>query len=277
MGTIVVTGASTGIGRACAERLARDGHAVIAGVRKEADAEALRAAHPAIEPAIVDVTKPEQVAALGARIDGLPLHGLVNNAGMGVGGPLEFVALGELRRQFEVNVVGQVAVTQALLEALRRARGRVVFMGSVGGRVPAPFLGPYQGSKGAIRQLAGSLRQELRPWGVHVALIEPGAVSTPIWSKAGGEFDATMAAMPERGRELYGRRLGRIPELLRKQDAAGVPPAAVAAAVAHALTAGRPRAIYTVGRDARAQKALQALLPTPAFDALVRRLSGLGG
>lgn len=276
MGTIVVTGASTGIGRACAERLARDGHTVIAGVRKESDAEALRAAHASIEPAIVDVTDAGQVAALGARVGEQPLHGLVNNAGMGVGGPLEFVPLDELRRQLEVNVVGQVAVTQALLEALRRGRGRVVFIGSVGGRVPGPFLGPYQASKAAVRQLAGALRQELRPWDMHVALIEPGAVSTPIWSKAGAEYDGTMDAMPPRGRELYGKRLEKIPGLLRRQDAAGVPPDDVAAAVAHALTASRPRAVYTVGRDARMQKALQALLPTPAFDALVRRVSGLG-
>lgn len=276
MGTIVVTGASTGIGRACAERLARDGHTVIAGVRKESDAEALRAAQPTIEPAIVDVTSAEQIAALGARFDGQPLAGLVNNAGMGVGGPLEFVPLDELRRQLEVNVVGQIAVTQALLEPLRRGRGRVVFIGSVGGRVPGPFLGPYQASKGAVRQLAGTLRQEVRPWGMQVALIEPGAVSTPIWTKADAEFDVTMDAMPPRARELYGKRLAQIPGLLRKQDAAGVPPDDVAAAVAHALTASRPRAVYTVGRDARIQKALQAMLPTPVFDALIRRASGLG-
>jgi NAD(P)-dependent dehydrogenase (short-subunit alcohol dehydrogenase family) len=276
MGTIVVTGASTGIGRACAERLARDGHSVIAGVRREADAEALRATHAAIEPAIVDVTDAAQVAALGRRIGEQPLHGLVNNAGVGVGGPLEFVPLDDVRRQLEVNLVGQLAVTQALLEALRRGRGRIVFIGSVGGRVPSPFLGPYQASKGAVRQLSGTLRQELHPSGVRVALVEPGAVSTPIWRKADAEYDATIAALPERARELYGKRLARIPELLRKQDAAGVPPEQVAEAVAHALTAGRPRAVYTVGRDARAQKALQALLPTPAFDALVRRLSGLG-
>jgi NAD(P)-dependent dehydrogenase (short-subunit alcohol dehydrogenase family) len=275
MARIVVTGASTGIGRACAERLARDGHAVIAGVRKDADAEALRAAHLNIEPAMLDVTDAAQVAALAERVGEEPLHGLVNNAGIGVGGPLEFVPLDELRRQMEVNLVGPVAVTQALLEALRRARGRIVFIGSVGGRVPGPFLGPYQASKGAVRQIAGALRQELHPWGMHVALVEPGAVATPIWRKAGGEYEATVAALPERARELYGERLARIPELLRRQDAAGVPPEQVAAAVAHALTASRPRAVYTVGRDAHAQKALQALLPAPAFDALVRRVSGL--
>jgi NAD(P)-dependent dehydrogenase (short-subunit alcohol dehydrogenase family) len=275
MATIVVTGASTGIGRACAQRLAGDGHSVLAGVRKEADGEALRALHPGIEPVIVDVTSAEQVAGLALRVGDGALAGLVNNAGVGVGGPLEFVPLDELRRQFEVNLYGQLAVTQALLEALRRGRGRIVNIGSVGGRVPTPFVGPYVASKGAVRQLSGSLRHELRPWGIHVALVEPGAVSTPIWEKAGGEFDGTLAAMPERARELYGERLARIPALLRKQDAAGVPPEQVAAAVAHALGARRPRAVYTVGREARLSKAMQALLPAPAFDALVRRSMGL--
>jgi NAD(P)-dependent dehydrogenase (short-subunit alcohol dehydrogenase family) len=275
MGTIVITGASTGIGRACALRMASEGHAVLAGVRKEADGEALHALAPRIDPVIVDVTDAAQVAALAQRVGDSPLAGLVNNAGIGLGGPVEFLALDELRRQFEVNLFGLVAVTQALLEGLRRGRGRIVNIGSVGGRVPTPFIGPYVASKGAVRQLSGSLRHELRPWGIQVSLVEPGTIATPIWEKADGQVEDALGDLPPRARELYGERLAKLPALLRKQADAGIPPERVADAVAHALTARRPRAVYTVGRDAVAMKALQALLPAPAFDALVRRSTGL--
>jgi NAD(P)-dependent dehydrogenase (short-subunit alcohol dehydrogenase family) len=274
MGTIVITGASTGIGRACALRMAGEGHAVLAGVRKEADGEALRALAPRIDPVIVDVTDAAQVAALGQRVGDSPLAGLVNNAGIGLGGPIEFLALDELRRQFEVNLFGLVAVTQALLEGLRRGRGRIVNIGSVGGRVPTPFIGPYVASKGAVRQLSGSLRHELRPWGIQVSLVEPGTIATPIWEKADGQAADALGGLAPRASELYGERLAKLPALLRKQADAGIPPERVADAVAHALTARRPRAVYTVGRDAVAMKALHALLPVPAFDALVRRSMG---
>ena len=190
-GAVVVTGSSTGIGRACALGLDRAGFAVYAGVRKAEDGDALRAAAPRLEPLIVDVTDGEAIAAAAERVreaTGGRLAGLVNNAGVAVAAPVEGVALDELRRQLEVNVVGQVAVTQAFLAMIRAARGRIVFMSSIGGRNALPFVSPYNASKHAIEAIGDSLRQEMRPFGVEVSIIEPGSVATPIWDKstAGG-------------------------------------------------------------------------------------------
>ena len=206
-GTVVITGASTGIGRATTLRLARAGFDVLAGVRREEDGAALRAEDGRIEPVLVDVTDGGQVAALAQRVGGAPLAGLVNNAGIAVAGPLEGVPLDEIRRQYEVNVFGLLAVTQALLEPIRTGRGRIVNVGSIGGRINTPFVGPYSSSKAAVRSLSASLRRELRPWGIQVALVEPGALDTPIWRKGEEGAQATIAALPERVRTLYARPL----------------------------------------------------------------------
>jgi NAD(P)-dependent dehydrogenase (short-subunit alcohol dehydrogenase family) len=276
-GGVVITGASTGIGRACALHLDRLGFDVFAGVRRDADAERLRAdASGHLRPLSIDVTDSESIAAAAREVDGAlaggGIVGLVNNAGVAIGGPLEFIDLAELRRQLEINVVGAVAVTQAFLPALRRRTGRVVNIGSVGGRVASPFIGPYVASKGAIAQLTSSLRQELRPWGMWAAVIEPGSVATPIWEKGNASADETMEALPEEGRRLYGSRLEKMPRVIEKTAERAIPPERVAEAVAHALTSGRPKARYLVGRDAQAQVALQRALPTRRFDALVARL-----
>src|SRR5688500_10451554 len=175
MPTVVVTGASSGIGEAPARMLAQRGLDVLAGVRKDADAERVGGLHDRVEAVKVDVADEASVAALAERVGDAGLAGLVNNAGISVSGPLEFVPLEEWRRQLEVNVIGQVAVTQALLPALRRARGRIVNIGSVGGRVAIPLLSPYNASKFALEGITDSLRRELRPLGVHVAIVEPGA------------------------------------------------------------------------------------------------------
>lgn len=273
-GLVVVTGASTGIGRAVAVDLQQHGFEVLAGVRRHEDGEALRDLAP-VEPFLLDVTDPAQVAALAQRVGDGPLAGLVNNAGVSVSGPLEFLPLDELRRQLEVNLVGQVAVTQPLVEALRRGRGRVVFTGSVSGRVAFPFLGPYAASKSGIGSIAESLRGELRPWGVHVALIEPGAIATEIWRKGPEGIAATAAALGSRGQELYGPAVGRVDEISARISRTAIPPERVAERVRHALTSRRPRARYLIGRDAQGQVLGRRLLGHRLFDRVVAKQMGL--
>jgi NAD(P)-dependent dehydrogenase (short-subunit alcohol dehydrogenase family) len=270
-GTVVITGASTGIGRATALRLARAGFAVLAGVRRAEDGAALRAQDGRIEPALVDVTDAGQIAALAARVGGGPLAGLVNNAGIAVAGPLEGVPLELVRRQYEVNVFGLLAVTQALLDPIRAGHGRIVNIGSIGGRINTPFVGPYSSSKAAVRSLSAALRRELRPWDIHVALVEPGALDTPIWRKGEEGAQETIDALPERVRTLYARPLGALVAATRKIRANASSPDDAAQAIEHALTAERPKAVYTVGREARIQGALHNVLPTRIFDALVAR------
>jgi NAD(P)-dependent dehydrogenase (short-subunit alcohol dehydrogenase family) len=274
-GTIVITGASSGIGRVTALRLASGGFTVLAGVRREQDAAALRKAEARLEPVIVDVTDTGQVGALAERVGPAPLAGLVNNAGIAVPGPLEGVPLGEFRRQYEVNVVGLLAVTQALLGPLRAGRGRIVNIGSIGGRTDTPFIGPYSSSKATVRSLSAILRRELRPWGIHVALLEPGALDTPIWSKGEESAEETIGALPERVRLLYARQLQALRAVARKSAQGASPPEEAAAAIEHALTAERPKLVYTIGRDARIQGALHTALPARAFDALLARAMGV--
>jgi NAD(P)-dependent dehydrogenase (short-subunit alcohol dehydrogenase family) len=270
-GTVVITGASTGIGRATALRLARGGFDVLAGVRREEDGAALRGEDGRIEPVLVDVTDAGQVAGLAERVAGAPLAGLVNNAGIAVAGPLEGIPLDDVRRQYEVNVFGLLAVTQALLEPIRAGHGRIVNIGSIGGRINTPFVGPYSSSKAAVRSLSAALRRELRPWHIRVALVEPGALDTPIWRKGEEGAEETIGALPERVRTLYARQLAALVAATRTIAAGASSPDDAAQAVEHALTASRPRTLYTVGREARIQGALHSVLPARTFDALVAR------
>lgn len=197
--------------------------------------------------------------------------GLVNNAGLVIPGPVEAVELEALRRQLEVNVVGQVAVTQVFLPMIRAARGRVVLMSSIGGRMAFPHLSPYNASKHALEAIGDSLRQEMRQFGVEVAIIEPGAVATPFWGKGQAEAPKARAAMDPELLELYGPELDRIEAISEKTGARGVSPERVAEAVVHALTAQRPRTRYLVGTDARIQAQLRKLLPDRVLDRLVAR------
>lgn len=271
-GTVLVTGASSGIGRACAEHLASKGLHVLAGVRRDEDGQALRAER--VEPLLLDVTDPEAPGrALAAARAAGGLYGLVNNAGITVQGPVELVPAEDWRRQFEVNVVGAVAMTQALLPLLRESRGRVVNMSSIGGRMALPFLGPYNASKFALEGLSDSLRMELRPQGVHVALVEPGSIATEIWEKGERAAQEQIDGMDPEARRLYGPRIDGMMRVSRQTAARAAAPSKVARAVEHALTARRPRTRYLVGADARGQAALRALLPDRALDALVARLT----
>lgn len=274
-GAVLVTGSSTGIGRACALRLDRVGFAVFAGVRRAEDGEALRGeASERLEPLILDVTDEEAIGGAAARLReaaGGRLAGLVNNAGVAVPGPVEALDLDELRRQLEVNVVGQVAVTQALLGMIRSARGRVVFMSSIGGRRSLPFLSPYNASKHALEAIGDSLRLELKPFGVAVSIVEPGAVATEIWGKGERDGARLRDAMAIEMRDLYGERLDRFQALAAKTGAGGVPADEVADAVERALTAARPKTRYVVGREARIQAAIGRVAPDRAMDRLIER------
>jgi len=272
--SVLVTGASTGIGRACVLDLVGRGFRVLAGVRKEADGEALQRDSSRIEPLILDVTDQASVEAAAKKVD--ELYGLVNNAGITVAGPIEYLPVDEIRRQFEVNVFGHLAVTQAFLPAIRRARGRIVFMSSVGGRVPsAPFLSPYNASKHAIESFGDALRVELAPWGIHVALIEPGSVATPIWEKGVSAATELRKGLPPDAEERYGTAADKAQKLAETTGRRGIPPQKVAEKVAHALMARHPRARYMVGADARAQTMGFALMTDRFRDRLFKRLMGL--
>ncbi len=279
-GTVVITGASTGIGEACARRLDKMGFRVFAGVRKEADAERLKSeASDRMSPIMVDVTDQRQIdeaaRTVGQAVGNAGLHGLVNNAGVGIHGPLEFLPIEDLRRQLEVNTIGQIAVTQAFLPSLRKEAGRIVNITSIGGRVTSPFLGPYCASKHALEALSDALRQELRPWKMHVAVVEPGNIATPLWEKGQTAADEMEQKVPEEAMMLYGKALSAMRQTARRMGGAGISPDRVARAVAHALTSARPRTRYVVGFDATVQRLLDDLLPDRVLDAFQARFVGL--
>jgi NAD(P)-dependent dehydrogenase (short-subunit alcohol dehydrogenase family) len=319
---VLVTGASTGIGRAVAGLLARRGFEVFAGVRLEESAERLeqdgrearRAAGPdaatgSITPLLFDITDAEGIARAAAvveeRTGARGLHGVVNNAGVVVAGPMEFLPLEDLRHQLEVNVLGQVAVTQAMLPMLRRARelqlategqrravgvrastaptridgsrgadrspvrgshGRVVFVGSISGLVSSRLLGAYAASKFAIEALGDAFRLELEPWGLQVSIVEPGRVRTPIWGKTKGAGEARLSRMPEVAAELYEATIRSVSRGVNDVDSAGIAPDGVARAVLHALTAPRARTRYRVGFDAHLVGVLTRFLPDRWMD-----------
>ncbi len=274
-GAVVVTGASTGIGEACALRLDGLGLRVFAGVRKAADGDALvRKASGRLTPVLLDVTDAATIAAaaetVAKAVGEAGLAGLVNNAGINVAGPLECLPIAELRAQLEVNVIGQIAVTQAFLPLLRRARGRIVNIGSIAGRSATPFVGAYCASKFALEALTDALRMELRPWGIAVSIVEPGAVATPIWEKSVARASATMEDLPPQARDLYGRALTAIREASERMARGAISTDRVVAAVVHALTAARPKTRYLVGTDAKVQVALK-ILPDRLRDRLIVR------
>jgi NAD(P)-dependent dehydrogenase (short-subunit alcohol dehydrogenase family) len=267
--TVLVTGASTGIGEATARRLKAAGWEVFAAARKDADLE--RLGGEGFSPVKLDVTDPDTIAKAKDELDERGLRGLVNNAGIGITGPIEFVPLDELRRQLEVNLVGQVAVIQALMPNIREAKGRIVNVSSIGGRMALPMAGPYAASKHALEAVSDSLRRELRPWGIHVSLIEPGAVVTPIWDKARETADDVEAQMGERARTHYGALAQRMRAETEKIPERGVDPDEVAKAIEHALTASRPKIRYVVGRDAKMRLKIKALVSDRRFDDLIAR------
>lgn len=277
--TVLVTGASTGIGRATALRLAAAGWRVFAGVRRDADGRALAdASAGSLTPVVLDVTDPAQIAAaadsIADAVGGAGLAGLVNNAGIARGGPVEYLPVDDWRLQFEVNLFGQVAVTQAMMPLLRDARGRIVFIGSNSGRISTPMMAPYGASKFAIEALAASMRLELRPWGMKVVVVEPGAVKTAIWEKGRALADELESVMPADAASRYGDQITAIRKGIETQDRTGIPADRVAAVVEKALTADRPRARYQVGIDSHVSAAASRVLPDRLLDLAVAKLAG---
>ena len=279
-GAVVVTGASTGIGEACALTLDRFGYRVFAGVRRAADGESLRRRSTGrLVPVRLDITDEVEIEqAARVVLDSLGgggLAGLVNNAGIVVGGMLEYLPLDSLRRQLEVNVVGQIAVTQAFLPNLRKARGRIVNISSVSGLISSPFTGAYAASKFAMEALSDSLRMELRPWKMHVSIVEPGWIRTSITDKSVAAAEALRAQLPAEAIRLYGQGMQAAIDASQR-EAARAPSTAVAVkAVVHALTARRPRTRYVVGEYSRFQIGLARALPDRWRDALILRYLGL--
>jgi NAD(P)-dependent dehydrogenase (short-subunit alcohol dehydrogenase family) len=276
MATVLVTGASTGIGHATALHFAACGWRVLAGVRSVSAGEQLaEVGGELILPITLDVTDQAQIAAARAKVEGLGgrLDGLVNNAGIGVGGPLELVPEEDLRRQFDINVLAQIAVTRAMLPALRRAQGRIAFMSSIGGRVAMPFTSPYAASKHAIEAFADCLRVELRTSGIEVTLIEPGSVATPIWGKSQEEADRL--TIPAELQREYGHVPAAMEKVLRDTANRGVPPHEVAKTIDRAFAARHMRARYLVGRDAKAMLVIKRVLPDRLFDRFAKRALGV--
>jgi NAD(P)-dependent dehydrogenase (short-subunit alcohol dehydrogenase family) len=271
-GTVLVTGASTGIGEAAALHLKELGFDVVGAVRKEEDAARLREGD--LRSVLLDVTDADSIAAARTDLGDGPLAGLVNNAGIAVAAPLEFLPIDQLRHQLEVNLVGQVAVTQAFLPALRSGRGRIVNVSSIGGRVALPLVGAYNMSKFALEAFSDSLRRELLPLGVDVIAVEPGGVKTPIWRKGGELADELVDGMPPDVERLYGRLIAGVRKETAKIAQRGIPPRAVAEVIGTALTAKRPRTRYLVGRDAKIRARVSAVLPDRVMDRAIGRTLG---
>jgi NAD(P)-dependent dehydrogenase (short-subunit alcohol dehydrogenase family) len=275
MPAVLLTGASRGIGRATTLRLARAGWTVYATVRSAADGEELvaEAASDAIHPLQLEVTSDEQIAALDAALPER-LDAIVNNAGIVVSGPLETLSAADLREQFDVNVVGAVALTNLVLPRLRASRGRIVFVSSLSGVISTPMTGAYNASKFALEAIADAWRLELRPWGVKVILVEPAMTDTDLWRKAPETLEAEAAEMSAEHRELYAEHLDGMRKTVPRMQKMAKPVDTVAAAIEKALTAARPRARYPVGTDVRVQAALSGVTPDRVKDAAFARLTG---
>lgn len=266
-GVVFVTGASTGIGYATALRLAKAGFEVIPGLRRD---EPLP--EPVLKPVLIDVGKPDTIGPATeevlARADGR-LVGIVNNAGISVTGPVEVLELDRWREQFEVNFFGHIAITRALLPALLANRGRVINVGSIGGRMALPFMAPYNSSKFALRALTDAMRIELAPQGVAAVLIEPGSVDTKIWEKGISEADQLLGDLSEEHKERYGAQLDGVLKAANYVAAHAFPAEKCAKVIERALTAKRPKGRYLVGNDAHVQ-AVIAAMPTPVIDSVTR-------
>lgn len=271
---VVITGASTGIGATCALHLDGLGFAVFAGVRKSEDGVALqRASSDRLVPVELDVTdlttiqKSHAVVLEATKERGV--FGLINNAGIAVPAPIEAIPIPDLRRQLEVNVIGQVAVTQAFLPLIRKARGRIVNMGSIAGRAAMPLMGPYSASKFALEAITDALRLEVQQWGIHVSIVEPGAIATPIWDKSASDAARREAAIEDELRRLYEPTVAAVRRVVEQVATRAISPDAVAKVVEDALTAPVPKTRYLVGTDAKLRALMVKLLPDRISDKLL--------
>ncbi|XVS62230.1 SDR family oxidoreductase [Actinosynnema sp. CA-299493] len=264
-----MTGASTGMGASAARELARRGFHVLAGVRRDRDADAIRST--GVEPIILDITESEQVEALAARVAGDPraLHALVNNAGIQVNAPVEALPMAQWRWVFEVNLFGHVALTQALLPALLRSKGRVINISSVGGKVAMATYGAYAGAKFALEAVSDSLRREVAPLGVRVVVIEPGGIRTEMATRGIATANDLAARMTPEQHERYGSLVQATNALMASGTASGLTADAAARVIAKAVTIRRPRTRYTIGRDAALITRLTRMLSDRTLDRVI--------
>jgi NAD(P)-dependent dehydrogenase (short-subunit alcohol dehydrogenase family) len=272
MRSVAVTGASTGIGRATVAELVAGGFHVWATVRQQVDADSLTAEHgDRVTPLLVDLLDHESVRAAGSRVVAAgALHGLVNNAGVALAAPLEYLPIEVFERQLDINLVGQLLMTQVMLPALLTdGDARVTFIGSVAGRISPPILGAYATSKHGLVGLSGSLRAELAPYGVRVCLIEPGTIATPIWSTSAAAAEQVLSAIPADS-PRYAEQMAAA-----RRSAAnghrGADPRTVARVVLATMTRRNPRPRQTAGRDGRLIAVATRLLP---FRAVYRLTAG---
>lgn len=278
--TVVITGASSGIGYCCVASMIREGWKVFGTVRKAADGEKLRAEiSPDVIPVLMDVTDRATIAKAAqeveAHLSGGGINGLVNVAGVGMVRPVEYTSSAEMRQIFEINVFGQVEVTEAFLPMIRIARGRIVNISSVGAHFGIPFGGLLNGSKGAFGLISDSMRLELRPFGIAVSTIEPASIKTPAVDKTLGDVEGVIRKLPPRGAEEYGTMLRTANRRAYEKEMRGSPPDVVARAVHHALTSAAPKARYRVGKGSLMLSTLPKILPERIFDALLLRIFGM--
>jgi NAD(P)-dependent dehydrogenase (short-subunit alcohol dehydrogenase family) len=268
-GAVLITGTSTGIGRVTVPALAKAGFQVFAAARKLSDVPE----GAGVTPVVIDVTDKQTITdavqTIAAAVGDRGLRGLVNNAGISVPGPLEFLPLDDIRRQLEVNVLGPVALIQAFLPQIRKARGRIVNVGSIGGKMSTPFLGAYHISKFGMEALSDSLRQELRPWGIRVSLVEPGGIATPLWERGKVAADELLGRLPAAANDLYAGAIVAMKNAADTFEKRSSPPETVTKAILHALTARNPKTRYLVGLDARVQSVLKRVVPDQHLDRLV--------
>tara|TARA_A100001037_G_scaffold304822_1_gene342915 strand:- start:1757 stop:2617 length:861 start_codon:yes stop_codon:yes gene_type:complete len=274
--SVVITGASTGIGKACALHLDKLGYQVFAGVRTEADALSLQQASSASLTTIyIDIAKSDSILSatnmIKSTLKSVGLYGLINNAGIVVAGPLEFIPIDALRAQLEINVIGHIAVTQALLPLLRESKGRIINMSSVSGRVATPFLGPYAASKFALEALSDSMRLELMPWDINVSVIEPGPISTPIWSKSIEATKLMIDKLPQKAKVLYGSAFEAALQRENNIEQSMSTPDVVVRAVVHALMSRRPHRRYRIGVSGFVADIFARFLPDILKDWIIKR------
>jgi NAD(P)-dependent dehydrogenase (short-subunit alcohol dehydrogenase family) len=279
-GFVVVTGTSTGIGAATVSRLANKGFHVFAGVRREADAEAARSvANGAVTPLMIDITDSAMIDAAAKTVEEAVgergLAGLVNNAGIVKPGPLEFQPLDDFRRQLEVNLIGPLSVIQAFLPLIRRGRGRIVNVGSIGGLLVVPIQGAYSASKFGLEALSDALRLELRQWKIPISHVDPGVTDTPIFGKTLGELDHALNALHERGHDEYDAQFAAVRKVVEKSPESAAPAEDLAKAIADALTAEKPKTRYHAGHGSKEAFVASRTLTDHAKDRIVAHEVGL--
>ena len=277
---ILITGASSGIGMISAFSLAEKGFQIIAGVRKQEDANKLKAKTSGIITVFLDVANQQSINEAACKVEEIVgdegLYGLINNAGIAVAGPVEFLPIDRLRLQLEVNVVGQINVTQKFLPLIRKGQGRIINISSIAGFTAFPFKGAYAASKHALEALSDSLRRELKPWKIPVSIIEPGIIKTPIWEKSINLVEEIIKEMPKEAEKYYGDVYSELLDrTMKRVDECGAAPEQVANALAHALTSKCPKTRYLVGKDACFLSYCLTRLPDRVIDHVICGRAGL--